>query len=427
MFGGSKSTKHQESEILGLTDSARKSAIVHRDAQRAVELQGEAAALTRELTAKYPGDMRHAQSLGAILYSLGAYLTTAQQPEEAVKVLNECEQVYLNLQETSSRIDVLLADVAARRGVAHAVLGKGASAVVDLQSAVQSYHARGSSEPTDPHYFDFARVLAINADVLRAFGDPDLAVASADWAIVLYVNESARANRSVDAALHPLYLRRAVDVAVMIHKANGREDVARTASEIGQRTGGLLSLETLASRADSLSLTLTLTVARALERAAQLLGHERVEDELIEVCTPQRELVNQNFFPLQRSNATPEVFAQTLAELAIDLLALDPKPGMRLGLEAHYIFAGASRLQTLPMRYQFSDFGIPWARVLLACSRQMVTEGNRVMAMDLAAWAGGVAGQLSPFIAMSSEIQTLAQACAQHYRQLLTGNGQPEA
>jgi hypothetical protein len=87
MFGGSKSTKHQESEILGLTDSARKSAIVHRDAQRAVELQGEAAALTRELMAKYPGDMRHAQSLGAILYSLGAYLTTAHQAERLVRLL----------------------------------------------------------------------------------------------------------------------------------------------------------------------------------------------------------------------------------------------------------------------------------------------------------------------------------------------------
>lgn len=70
-------------------------------------------------------------------------------------------------------------------------------------------------------------------------------------------------------------------------------------------------------------------------------------------------------------------YAVELAQLALSMLRAAPEAGLRMGLEAHYLFAVASEQQVLAMRYQFQDFGPAWARVLLACSRVFQDRGTR--------------------------------------------------
>lgn len=60
--------------------------------------------------------------------------------------------------------------------------------------------------------------------------------------------------------------------------------------------------------------------------------------------------------------------AVRLAQRVAEVLPTREPAGLRTGLEAHFLFAVASRLQVPAMRYQFAEFGPPWARLLLTLS-----------------------------------------------------------
>jgi hypothetical protein len=72
------------------------------------------------------------------------------------------------------------------------------------------------------------RVLAMNANILRAYGDPDMAATSADVAIRLCI-AAQRAGATTDTVMFAHYWAIAADVASEIHAAQGRIDIALAA------------------------------------------------------------------------------------------------------------------------------------------------------------------------------------------------------
>ncbi len=173
--------------------------------------------------------------LGEVLYDLAGTLLRDGRADDAVAALDEAEDAYGLV--PSLRCADRVADVQVRRAVGYGLAGAGASAVVDAQSAV--LHHRGGKQR------DLARALAVNADVLAAYGDPDLAVASADLAVRLFL-----AARGPAGGRDREELRRALAVAVAVHAAHGRHDLAAQAGAVARRIGGLLGTATHAGPAD---------------------------------------------------------------------------------------------------------------------------------------------------------------------------------
>ncbi|HST64486.1 MAG TPA: hypothetical protein VLM05_04795, partial [Mycobacteriales bacterium] len=283
-------------------------------------------------------------------------------------------------------------------------------------------------DPGDPRSLDLARVLAVNADVLAAYGDPDLAVSSADLA----VRRSLQHGGGDEA-----HLRRALAVAVAVHAAHGRHDLADQAATVTRRLGpapaGLptvLALRQGTPRPPALAVT----VATALDAARQRLGRQppRIGDRAVVRPAVDVELVvplDRVLVPLgpgSRSADAATRLGGTLARTAAELLPLDLARGARLGLEAHALLAGASRLESEALRYQLPSLGPVWAAVLLVCSRQAEADGDPELAMDLAAWAGGVAEQLFPATLVDREARTVAVDVLDHHGRLLALHGEPD-
>jgi tetratricopeptide (TPR) repeat protein len=395
------------------------------DPAAAARAQESAAALLR------PGGP--AELLGSTLYALGRSLTLAGRPDDAVDALDEAEQTYLGLPRRP-RVADWVADVQARRATAFGLSGSGASAMVDAQSAVVHYRVRGSDDPDDPAQLDLARVLAINADVLAAYGDPDLAVGSADQAVRLALRQLPDWQGTSESGVHVGHLRQALSVAIAVHAAHGRADLAGQAQRVGQRVGldrhpprTVLAGRAHAARPPALAVT----VAGALA-AAQRLGRPepRVGDRPVVRPALDPSLV----VPLDRvlmsigAGATSADAAarlgRSLAGLATELLSGDPAAGVRLGLEAHVLLAGASRLESTALRQQLPAYGPGWAHVLLACSRRAEADRDLPLALDLAAWAGGVAEQMFPATLVDQEAREVAIAVLDHHGRLLAQRGE---
>jgi hypothetical protein len=133
--------------------------------------------------------------------------------------------------------------------------------------------------------------------------------------------------------------------------------------------------------------------------------------------------------PSQRSAlSVAPAYAARLATTAIEVFPTSPVDGIRIGLEAHYLFAAASNAQHPELRYAFRDYGPNWARVLLAIAAAFEARNNLKMALDVASWAAGAARQLQlmpPFF--TPELATLAQKCVQCHGQMLIATGDREA
>ena len=265
-----------------------------------------------------------------------------------------------------------------RRALASGLAGAGASALVEAQAAV--LHCRGGPRR------DLARALAVNA-VLAGYGDPDLAVASADLAIRLFL-------RGRRAAADREELRRALAVAVAVHRAHGRYGLAEQAVAVARRIGGLVgpAPTVLEARRPALDVTVAAALDR-LDRSAPLVGNRPIVRPPVEL-----ELV----VPLDRvgtgkrsGDAAPRV-GRALAGLAIEALPVDGAAGGRLGMEAHAMLAGAARLGSELLTEQLAAFGPPWAAALLACARRAEADRDHALALDLATRAAGVAEQLFP-------------------------------
>lgn len=432
MLGRRNGRSAPEREVAELLQRARKAARVGNP-ETAAQAQEAAVAVQRRLVAADPDEPRHREQLGHILYALGRSRTDAGRPDDAVTALDEAEAVYLALPRRFPVGD-RVADVQARRATAYGLAGAGASAMVDAQSAVVHHRVHAPDDPDDPAQLALARALAVNSDVLAAYGDPDLAVGSADRAVRLVLRQLPDWRGTPDAAEHAAHLRQALTVAVTVHTAHGRADLAAQARTVAQRLGPdrRPAATVLAGRQRSARPpALRVTVASAL-RAAQLLGRPepRVGDRAVVRPAVDVELV----VPLDRvlmsigAGATSADAAarlgRSLAGLAADLLPGDPRAGIRLGLEAHVLLAGASRLESTALRHQLPAYGPGWARILLACSRRAEADRDPALALDLAAWAGGVAEQLFPATLVDQEAREVAIAVLDHHGRLLAGRGE---
>jgi hypothetical protein len=111
--------------------------------------------------------------------------------------------------------------------------------------------------------------------------------------------------------------------------------------------------------------------------------------------------------------------------LATELLPLDGVRGARLGLEAHALLAGASRLGSDLLSHQLPAFGPPWAAALLACSRRAEADRDPTLALDLAVWSAGVAEQLFPATLVDRETRAVATEALDHHRGLATALRSP--
>jgi hypothetical protein len=159
------------------------------------------------------------------------------------------------------------------------------------------------------------------------------------------------------------------------------------------------------------------TLARSLDVAAMTLGADTGNlTRLLNDPTAQQTAVTLSE---RHPPQVAPVIAEGLGDLAIHLLPSAPPEGLRLGLEAHCLFAIASRSRVPAMRHELGHFGRRWARVLLACSRAHLAAGNEPMAQDLAGWLGGLVLQLAPIAVIDASLADLLAECAAHIRQHL--------
>lgn len=438
-----------------LTEEAARLQHRGRTAQ-ALTFYAEALAIADQLAQGDPADDRPIRQRAGILCALGALHIDAGRWQEAVTVLEDSEKAYRELARRGvAGAESLIADVKARRGRARMIGGRGASAVMELDEAVSYHRRQPAGQQTAGHSLDMARVLTSNAVVLDRFGDPDLAAASADHAIRLYTSLAAAINAAPDLDFHFGYLQAVADVAARIHAASGRMDLALQADELaihaaralataggaaGQgagQDGGLAArltrkglhlraaghrdrqeeaasclaegsaidaaaaLQATSEWEESAGAGPPLTLAMALEVAELILGPGRVRPDLLDALGGPA-AAGRVLSPSDRSTEDfARSWADELAGIAVDLLPRSAGAGLRIGLEAHYLYAVGTRHDSPAAHYQFDSSGVPWARLLLACCRVldgMTEECALPLALDLASWNFGVIVQLQPFV-----------------------------
>jgi tetratricopeptide (TPR) repeat protein len=451
----------------------------------------EALDIATRLAEANPDDHRPVQQRASLLYSLGALHSGAGRDEAAVTALNECEQVYLELGNRGVLDPApLIADVKARRGRAKMALGQGASAVLELDEAVSFYRALFTEDDSDQHALDLARVLTLNAEVLYVCGDPDVAVAAADHAIRLYLNRAGAANSAPRGPhMHSGYFSQAAMIASEIHAAYGRFELALAADNfviytaraaVGpgssaasrQRLATALARKGLHLRAagepgyrrEAVACLAESSALDAVPAREQALAWERVQAEGMQATLAESlqvadgelgggsgaDLASTLTAPAMKGTiispsdrCSPELgaaFGEQLAEVGVKLLPRAPNEGLRIGVEAHCLFAVCSRLNPAYLRYRFEEFGVPWARLLLECCRSLADAADQdwalPLALDLVVWNMGVLNNLLPWVIMSAaqvptspaggdrtNVAELARECLTLNAELHTRNG----
>ncbi|MEU6807256.1 hypothetical protein [Streptomyces neyagawaensis] len=440
----------------------------------AVPLQQQARRLVHTLVDRNPDDLEARRMLGSLLYGLGSTLATADRPDQALDVLTECADVYEGLAAAGEPgMAPLLADVHARKAQALTRLGHGVSAVVESDQAVRAYLDLGADAGANPLHLDLARVLSMHAGVLYVYGDRDLAVCAADWAVRYYFAKAEAVNSGppAEAFTHGRYLRQAAGVAARVHTEQGRAEIALDvgATEVHSARvmalpGGPGDLANLASaltrhglnlrvagrtvegndlirearsidsavEADSTrewqSLTgrttgprvgfgrLPASYSAAIAAATRLLGEDGVPSVLRDLAFDPAAGATTVTPSLRCQAQTAPALATLLADVAVRLLRnpdpLAARAAGLLGREAHYLFASASRNRVTAMRLQFHESGGAWARLLLALIPAFESSpGSEALAEDLTGWLGGVALQLQPFSLVDQGTRRLVEEC----------------
>ncbi|WP_198539171.1 hypothetical protein [Streptomyces graminilatus] len=441
----------------------------------AAPLHQQARSLMYVLVDRDPGDRQAKRMLGSVLYGLGATLPRVEQPNEALAALTECDGVYGELDALGEPgMQPLIADVRVRKANVLSELGRGVSAVMESDQAVMTYLDLGADNSAHPLYLDLARVLSLNSNVLYNYGDHDLAVCSADWAVRYYLAKAEAINNAplAESFMHGLYLREAARIAVRVHTEQGRPEIALAVGEAEVHTARAIARSNAPEHLTYLASALTrhglnlrktgrtdkgtelveegrgidsaaasaatedwrsistdstgdtgdsdvswpLSFSAALTAAARKLGDDRVPSILRELAFNPAERATTVTPSLRCQVQIAPAAAAMLAELAVGLLD-DPDPysareaGL-LGREAHYLFAAASRARVISMRYQFHEFGAVWARMLLALIPAFETNSaGAAIAEDLAGWLAGITLQLQPFTFVDQETGRLVEEC----------------
>jgi tetratricopeptide (TPR) repeat protein len=362
------------------------------DLDTAADRYDHAAGLVREMAAAQPDEPGHREDLGRVLDILGDLLIDAGRPGDAVTALDEAERTYGTLRDGGAprnQVAGWIAEVQLRRARAQDDAGHGASALVDTEAAVVAYLDRFTADADDPLALDLARALAQHAHIVLGNGDPDVAAAAAETALRLYLARADEINGSPGLrALHVPPFHGAAVIAWAAHTAAGRHELADTAADLAADTSGpgaplFGEATTVASRAEG-----RVTLADALGRAGALA----LRATLVAPAADATILCSTHRCP----PADAPTAALQLAGLVDNLIAADLAAGLRLALEAHVLFVGASRTRAANPRYPFDRLGPEWLAMLDTCSQACETAGQRELALDLARWMGVVGRRLGP-------------------------------
>lgn len=442
---------------------------------RAIRLLAKASDIVAGLASEHPEDLRHLQQLGSMQYTLAAMQRQTGGFQESLAACDAAEQAYRALGERSPETDVdgLLADVRVRRAMAHAAAGNAASALSEATAGLSIWLGLTGESVTSPRRLDLARVLSMNAVVLARWGDPDLAVASADQAIRIYIADRPSATQFALPRTHYCYLGWACAVAGSRHAQHGRIAVALYAANLGLRSvdpGAHSVVHSGVDRAHARLDTLPEQRQRAFgQRVAERLRQAAPTrspaarplappdpdlDEVVEIMTLLGDLADmplgqqlglrlvQPPADLQRltlraalercatggiaSGGDVDALNSQLTAPALDCTVLSPAhrtevPGnplaayklavlvppareldpivaLRLALEAHAMLAVADENRHPAIQTDRGRLIKPaWATALLTGSRIAADLNLTSLALDLAAWAGGVAASVAPF------------------------------
>lgn len=356
----------------------------------AIGRYGEVEQLLRALIEDDPDDSSHTQMLGSTLYAAGEVRLVRGDAAGAVESLRRAEEAYETLgrfNRPPAELGSLVADVRLRRARALVNLDRAASALVDAQAAVLAYTDRWSGTPNDVIALDVARVLSWSAWVTAVVGDPDLAVAAADAAIRIYLARAADINGH-DAAkvLHTPMFALATRLAAAIHFARGRQDVASQAARLASPMADSLPRVARLPAADTMASVLTLGDALAAAKAFDL------QADMVSAATEGRIRVPLDRAPPQQALAS----ATRLAKIAERMLSENPNAGLRIALEAHAMFAGASERQVSAMHFRASDSSPPWIALLARAGEASERIGRRELARDFSNWLVGAITGLIP-------------------------------
>ncbi|MEI5527075.1 hypothetical protein WB401_34520 [Streptomyces brasiliscabiei] len=462
-----------EAQLLMLQGRPAEGVAPHQEARR----------LMYGLIERNPGDRAAKEMLGNVLYGLGSTLTSADEPGQAIDALTECAAVYGELSVPTgpggdaasggpdpAAMVPLLADVRARKAHALSALGHGASAVVESDEAVMAYLGLGAEAADSPHRLDLARVLSLNARVLYSFGDRDLAVCSADWAVRYYLARAEAINTGplVESLMHGGYLRTAAGIAARVHTEQGRLSIALGAgatevhcaraqaesdspADLGHLASTLtrhgLNLRIAGRTAEGNEL---IREARGIDPAAEagatrewqsltgrspeqggrrpvtcysaaiavatrVLGEGEVPSVLRDLAFDPSDGATTVTPSLLCQPQTAPTLATLLAEAALGLLR-DARPDSWdaagvMGIQAHCLFAAASRARATAMLDRFHESGGTWARLLLALIPLYENGAIPATGEDLRGWLAGIVLQLQPFAHRDEVTRRLVEEC----------------
>ena len=445
-WGGSKASKKRAAKFF---DEAQEQFRKGQLSEAAAKLE-EVVRITKELAQGSPDDFSHEHTAASALYSVSAVYAASSRLDAAIDALSKSEALYRKL-DRARYLDarLLVADVQIRRAGVMALQGRGASAVVEADEAVTTY-CQSAEHKNAAFQRELARVLARNGPVLADFGDSDLAVGLCECSIRSYISSQPAAGRFAMRSDEASYLCQAAAQAALIHLSHGRKEgfaVALLASGFGVPAplAGMISQVAssyeasrrfdpgdAAKMAEILNPILTgvrsVHADQCLSKvtlAGALAASGEDTDGALAGALTRPPLQCAIVTPSQRSaREVAPVLAERLCHIASKILPQLPEEGLRIGLEAHYIFA-ASPQPTL-MRYEFNRFGPPWAQNLLACSRAFEARGGQPMALDLASWAAGAAQQLVPFAFTDDRMRKLVHDCFQRHGELLIKAGEKE-
>jgi hypothetical protein len=467
---------------------------------RALRLLERASDIVAVLASEYPEDLRHLRQLGSMQYTLAAIQRQTGGFQESLAACDVAEQAYRALGERSPETDVdaLLADVRVRRAMAHAAAGNAASALSEGTAGLSIWLGLTGEPDTSPRRLDLARVLSMNAVILARWGDPDLAVASADQAIRIYIADRPTATQFALPSVHHRYLGWACAVAGSRHAQHGRIDVALYAAnlrlrlfdaaahpEVDRAHAQLDALPEQRQRAFGQRVAERLRQVSAPTRAltvGPMFPPDPDLDEVVEIMTHLGDLAEtplgrqlglrpvQPPAPLQRltlraalercttggiapgrdvdgllSRLTAPALdctilspahrtgmrgnpmaAYQLAMLVPPARDLDPIVALRLALEAHAMLAFADENRHPAIRTDRGQLIKPaWATALLTGSRIAAGLNLTSLALDLAAWACGVAESVAPFAILDTDLAAQIRAVIHWHADMLDRAGRP--
>jgi tetratricopeptide (TPR) repeat protein len=357
----------------------------HREAARSASAGDHRRALTgyRHAAAEYraylrfrfddaPAHTELADLLGHIAdaeSALGRHARAATALAERLTCLRELDHSRSLLNDT----ELDLAE-------AHLRAGHLLSAATAADGATRSYDRRDAADPASPVFAEMAAALARNARVLRRAADPDLAVGAADQAARMLLALPA----SAEDEQRRSHLRAALELAVELHTAAGRDAHARTAARLfAEHFPG--SAPAGARGAPPLTLRAALT-------AAARLGVFTDANLIDRLC------------PDPAAHDAPASIASRcdpgLAPVALHAIggAVEALHGShsavawRMATEIHYLLAAADRAGERNLRLNFRDHGPVWLGMLMALTG--AAERRPDLAADLAGIVSGLLERL---------------------------------